>query len=127
MLIQNAVMVTSTGQIYKSWHRHDYVSFEVGDKTYFIDGGLEYFRTNVEPHNSDVQWLCLSDDDGVELLIDKYVSKNEQEENALIKSLTIAELQRVLERAKYPLLQEAISILISRKSSLLDMIVEPHS
>lgn len=124
MLIQNAVMVPSTGQIYKSWHRHDYVSFEVGNSQYFIDGGTEYVRTSVSPDNAEIQWLCLNDDDDVELVIDTYVSRNELGGNVFMKSMNIPELERMLERAKHPLLQEAVSLLINRKKSLLDMLIE---
>lgn len=126
MIIQNAVFIPSTGEIYKSWHRHDYVAFEVEGQSYFIDGGNEYVRTSVLGDHPHIKWICLYDDDDVQLIIDTYVSKNDKGNNKFVKSMSIPELERVLERMKHPLVQEALTIMISQKSSLLDMIIEPH-
>lgn len=124
MLIQNAVIVQDTGKIYKSWHRHDYVSFNVNGETYFIDGGVDYVRTNIPPAHPYIKGMCLNDDDDVQLIMDTYVSKDEGGNNVLIKSMSIPELEKVLERIKHPLVEEALRILLSQKSSLLDMMIE---
>lgn len=126
MLIQNAVVVTDTGEIYKSWHRHDYVSFDVNGQSYFIDGGTDYVRTSIPPAHPHIQWICLNDDDDVQLVRDTYVSKDGSGNNVLVKNMSIPELKKVLERIKHPLVEEALRILISQKSSLLDMIIDPH-
>jgi hypothetical protein len=124
MLIQNAVIVTDTKKIYKSWHRHDYISFDVNGESYFIDGGNEYVRTSVPPEHPHIKWMCLNDDDDVQLVIDTYVSKDEGGNNVLIKEMSMPEIEKVLERIKHPLVEEALQILLSQKTSLLDMIIE---
>jgi hypothetical protein len=126
VIIQNAVFIPSTGEIYKSWHRHDYVDFDVEGQSYFIDGGNEYIRTSVLGDHPHIKWICLYDDDDIQLVIDTYVSKDDKGNNKFVKSMSIPELERVLERMKHPLVQEALTIMISQKSSLLDMIIEPH-
>lgn len=102
------------------------MAFEVEGQSYFIDGGNEYVRTSVPGDHPHIKWICLYDDDDVQLITDTYVSKDDQGNNKFVKSMSIPELERVLERMKHPLVQEALTIMISQKSSLLDMIIEPH-
>lgn len=54
------------------------------------------------------------------------MSKDDKGNNKFVKSMSIPELERVLERMKHPLVQEALTIMISQKSSLLDMIIKPY-
>lgn len=123
MLIQNAIILNSTGKIHKSWNTHDYISFEVEGSNYFIDGGNEYLRTSVPPTLTGVTWLCINDRDSVEDIMEKYVSKNADGEDTLIKNMRIEELEKVLERMQHPLVKEAVTLLISQKTSLVDVII----
>lgn len=118
-MIQNAVFVIPQNKIYKSWHRHDCASFEFNGYKYFLDGGNEdYIRTNI-PVDENFRWICINDSEDVESVIDKYAHKKDGG-NVFIKEMSVEELLRVREESLHPLIQEAIRILISRKSSVLD-------
>ncbi len=125
MIIQNAVVIQDTGKIYKSWHEHDYVSFDVNGTSYFIDGGNEYIRTNIPPDHSYIKSLHLNNEHDVQLVIDTYVTKNHFGENVFVKSMTVSELEWVLERVKHPLVYKAVKTLLNQNISLIDMMFEP--
>lgn len=67
--IQNAVKVNDT--YYVSTHRHDYVEFEIDGKTYFIDGGNDYQRSNVilSSLNVDFTYTLTDEDDYINKLL----------------------------------------------------------
>lgn len=100
------------------------MSFNVNGESYFIDGGTDYIRTSISAIHPHIKWICLYDTDSVQLVIDTYVTRDEGNNNVFIKSMTIPELERVLERIKHPLVEEAVTILLSQKSSLLDMMIQ---
>lgn len=100
------------------------MSFDVNGETYHIDGGNDYIKTNIPPNHPHIKWMCLYDTDDVRVVIDMYVSKDEGGNNVLIKEMSIPEIEKVLERIKHPLVEEALRILLSQKSSLLDMMIE---
>jgi len=121
-MIQSAVLAIPNQQIYKSWHRHDYVSFELNGQQYFLDGGPEdYIRTNIPFQSEDFQWLFIEDDADVEVFIEKYVYQNENKQNVFIKDMDNNELSRARKRPLHPRILEAMGIIISRRISVLDI------
>jgi hypothetical protein len=56
-IIQNAVIVNSTGEVFRSTHVHDFVTIPVSEGQIAIDGGNEYLRR--VGYSSDVTDISL--------------------------------------------------------------------
>lgn len=98
MLIQNAVMVD--GQIYISRHRHDFVQFEIDGIKHFIDGGLDYIRTDCFD-SPRVTFLSLDDHSPIEEKVSKLLwgkSENGKTKWILLKDCSTDHLQNILDK-----------------------------
>lgn len=124
--LQSAVRIISSNTIHKSWHTHDYITFTSLNGEYMLDGGNDYIRTNLHDDDDDIEWLILTDYDDLETIADKYVPKaGEDGVHVFAKHMDEKELTAVVERMKHPLVKQAMLMLLQRKSSLLDSIVDP--
>lgn len=95
MILQNAVMVKSTKEIYVSSSVHDFVSFTTSDGTErFIDGGKEYFRHSCT--GEDVELLFLTDKNTIEELVEKTLWGRSTGEWVFLKDCDSDHLKNIL-------------------------------
>lgn len=118
-------MINSTNKIYKSWHRNDFVAFDYGGETFYIDGGNDYVTTNLPIEDlPGITYLQIQDTDDVKTVIEKYVAEDSTNTTVFVKDMTIKELKMVLERTQHHLVRDALTIILNRKQSLLDIFLE---
>lgn len=94
-IVQNAVRVISTGEVYRSWHRHDWVSIKTEQGDCFIDGGNDYIRHSIGPAHPDIEWMCLDESDSWRQFDKKLIVKMIDGPDRLLSSLTAKELGAV--------------------------------
>jgi len=107
-MIQNAVFLPICGEYRISTHRHDFVAFKLdgskvnkGDSYFFIDGGLDYCRTNFVNHPSIVS-MNIEDNADEDTIYNKLLwgskgkSGKEPVKYSLLKDLEIDHLRAIL-------------------------------